>query len=155
MDESATGSQVDAFEIEIAVRTYELDMLGHVNNAVYLNWLEQGRLSAMERCGYSVRSLARDWLTNIVRAEVDFRSPTLYGDRLIVTTALARVGRTSFSLASEILRLPEREIVAEALAVLVWLDGDGRPTPLPADFEARWKASLSGVCERKPPTERA
>lgn len=148
------GSAVNAFETEIATRSYELDMLGHVNNAVYLNWLEQGRLSALERCGYSVRSIAQEWLTNIVRAEVDFLRPTFYGDRLVVTTALERMGRTSFTLASEFLRLPGREIVAKARAVLVWLNQDGRPTPLPADFESRWQAGLRrGAGQRSRPEE--
>lgn len=134
---------MDAYEIEVAVRTYELDMLGHVNNAVYLNWLEQGRLSAMEGAGYAVRTLSQDWLTNIVRAEVDFRRPVHYGDAVIVTTGLERVGTSSFTLASEILRLPDREVVAEAKAVLVWLDETGRPKPLPEDFSERWSAGLA------------
>ena len=133
-----------AFEIEVDVRTYELDMLGHVNNAVYLNWLEQGRLAAMERCGYPVRSLAQDWLTNIVRVEVDFQRPAFYGDELVVTTELESVGTTSFNLDSEILRMPDREVVASARAVLVWLDTNGRPAPLPDDFEARWGARVPG-----------
>ena len=143
-----------AFEIEVAVRTYELDMLGHVNNAVYLNWLEQGRLAAMEHCGYPVRSLAQKWLTNIVRVEVDFRRPAFYGDLLIVTTELESVGTTSFNLDSEILRLPDREVVATARAVLVWLDQDGRPAPLPGDFETRWGARIPCEEVREPATER-
>lgn len=141
------------FEIEVDVRTYELDMLGHVNNAVYLNWLEQGRLVAMERCGYPVRSLAQDWLTNIVRVEVDFLRPAFYGDRLAVATELESVGTTSFNLTSEILRMPNREVVATARAVLVWLDEGGRPTPLPADFEAHWAACARGRAAPESTTE--
>ncbi|MCG8466601.1 MAG: acyl-CoA thioesterase [Gemmatimonadetes bacterium] len=130
---------MSAFEIAVSVRTYELDMLGHVNNAVYLNWLEQGRLAAMEACGYAVRSLKQDWLTNIVRIEVDWRQATHYGDDLVVTTSLESVGTTSFRLRGDVLRLPDREIVATSLAVLVWLDDEGRPSPLPTDFETRWR----------------
>jgi len=129
---------VSVFETAISVRTYELDMLGHVNNAVYVNWLEQGRLAAMEACGYAVRSLSQDWLTNIVRIEVDFRRAAYYGDRLVVTTTLESVGRTSFTLWGEILRLPDREVVATARAVLVWLDVRGRPAPVPPELEGRW-----------------
>jgi len=130
---------VNVFETRFSVRTYELDMLGHVNNAVYLNWLEEARLAAMQSCGYQVRTLAQDWLTNIVRVEVDFRRPTLYGDELVVTTGLESVGRTSFTLSSEILRLPDREVVAACRAVLVWLDVDGRPAPVPPELEERWR----------------
>ena len=46
------------FRYVTPVRFRDVDMMGHVNNAVYLNWLEQGRLSAMEGAGYAVRSLS-------------------------------------------------------------------------------------------------
>lgn len=126
-----------AFEIDISVRSYELDMLGHVNNAVYLSWLEQARLSALEACGFTVRGLVDgSWLTNIVRAEIDFRKPVLYGDRLHVSTRLERVGRTSLTLGHEIRRgvgeADGGEVVSTATVVIVWLDAEGRPTPVPA-----------------------
>lgn len=130
---------MSVFETRISVRTYELDMLGHVNNAVYLNWLEEARLAAMQACGYEVRSLSQDWLTNIVRAEIDFRTPTFYGDEILVTTELEAVGRTSFTLQSEILKLPGRQVVATCRAVLVWLDLGGRPSPVPPELEGRWR----------------
>jgi len=140
---------VSVFETAISVRTYELDMLGHVNNAVYLNWLEQARLAAMEACGYPVRTLAQGWLTNIVRVEVDFRQAVFYGDELLVTTELESVGRTSFTLGGEILRLPEREVVASARSVLVWLDPRGRPTPVPPELARRWKQAGSPESDSK------
>ncbi len=133
---------VECYSTSITVRTYELDMLGHVNNAVYLNWLEQGRLAAVEEMGYKVRFLSREWLTNVVRVEIDYRRPAFYGDELEVRTALDAIGRTSVTLRSWIVRLPQEELVAEAVVVLVWLRHDGRPKPLPGDFEQEWRSNL-------------
>ena len=42
--------------VRFAVRQYELDALGHVNNAVYLNWAEQVAIEHVEALGFG-----RDW----------------------------------------------------------------------------------------------
>ena len=50
------------FEDTIRVRSYELDALGHVNHAVYLNYLEQARYDAMEAGGFPhTEVFAKGW----------------------------------------------------------------------------------------------
>ena len=41
---------VSSYEVE--VRSYELDVYNHVNNAVYLNWLEHGRSKLLQDKGF-------------------------------------------------------------------------------------------------------
>lgn len=120
------------FEHDIRVRSYELDFLGHVNNAVYLNWLEQARLAAFEEAGFGVATLLEgEWLTNVARIEIDYRRPTHFGERLRITSGVERIGRTSLTLRHGIRRLDDGELVSEARVVVVWLDGSGSPVPVP------------------------
>ncbi len=140
------------FITRVRVRSYELDMLGHVNNAVFLNWLEQARLEAFERIGWSLEALiARRWMTHVVRIEIDYRREVRFGDEVVVLTRVEGIGRTSLTLAHSLERAApgagarsgegraraedgsEPEVVAEARVVVVWLGQDGRPTPVPEE----------------------
>ncbi|MDX1396207.1 MAG: thioesterase family protein [Gemmatimonadota bacterium] len=132
------GSAIGPFDIEVTVRTYELDVLGHTNNAVYLNWAEQARLSAFGALGFGLDSvLAGDVMYVIARAEVDFRHPTHLGERLVIATRLEGVGTSSIRLWQPVVRCDDGELVCGVRAVIVWLGEDGRPARLPDDVRAR------------------
>lgn len=142
-------------ETAIEVRSYELDILGHVNNAVFLNWLEQARLAALEALGFGVQALIEGrWSSNVVRIEIDYRRPARFGDRLRVLTWLERLGNTSLALGHRIEREDEPEAgpVAEARVVVVWLDAEGRPTRVPDEVRSRL-AGLEGPEGREGPPD--
>lgn len=121
------------FTARFTVRSYELDMLGHVNNAVYLNYLEQARLQAFEFLGWPLQGLLDgSWMTTVARIEIDYRREARFGDRLVVVTEVDRVGRTSITLAHRIERESDpTSPVADARVVIVWLGPEGRPSPVP------------------------
>ena len=126
-------SSVEGFPVvvPIGVRFRDLDALGHVNNAVYLTYLEVARVAYFSR-------LQRDWLEKghfiLARAEVDFLRPVLLGDPVEVGVRVARLGRSSFDM--EYLVRAAGEEAARGKTVQVWLEG-GRPTPLPPEVRAR------------------
>lgn len=124
---------VSTFELE--VRSYELDVYNHVNNAVYINWLEHGRSKLLQDKGLNYTSIIRQWGVQFmtVRTEIDYRRPLHLGDRVRVTTQVERVGTSSVTLAQKV--LCEDEPAAEAKVVIVYTDiQSGRPTPVPEDF---------------------
>jgi len=97
------------------VRFRDLDSVGHVNNAVYLTYLEQARIAFLSRAG------GEDPLGMVVaRIEIDFRSPARFGETIDVSVTPGRVGNTSFTLHHE-LRAGDR-LIAEASTVLVAYD---------------------------------
>jgi acyl-CoA thioester hydrolase len=100
------------------VRFRDCDAFGHVNNAVYLTYLEQARMSFLERLGLGT-SVA-DLTIILARAEIDFRSQVSLGDEVEIGVRTARLGTKSFTLAYE-LRV-EGRVVAEASTVLVGYD---------------------------------
>jgi YbgC/YbaW family acyl-CoA thioester hydrolase len=78
------------FETLIRVRFHEVDGLGHVNNAAYLNYLEQAAIDHAAFVGLNMERL-RAWGGVFVarRHEIDFLRPAYAGDTLQILTWLA------------------------------------------------------------------
>jgi acyl-CoA thioester hydrolase len=114
------------------VRFRDCDSLGHVNNAVYLTYLEEARVDLRNEFGF-------DWTQMILaRCEIDFRDQVSVGEVVEVTVWPTRVGNKSFDLAYE-LKVGDR-LVAEAKTVLVAFDYErGESVPLRDD----WRKLLS------------
>ncbi|MDA0311417.1 MAG: acyl-CoA thioesterase [Gemmatimonadetes bacterium] len=90
-------------ETPIHVRSSELDAFGHVNHAVFLNYLEHGRFEALDQAGFSWSVLdERGWRIYVVRIEVDYLGEAKRGDSLIVRTWADSFRRTSMVLSQEI-----------------------------------------------------
>lgn len=128
---------VSHFQLE--VRSYELDIYDHVNNAVYINWLEHGRSKLLQDKGFNYTNIEQVWGVRFmtVRTEIDYRVPLYLGDRVVVSTQLHKVGNTSATLLQEITRSSDKGDVVSASArvVIVFTDaGSHKPVPVPAEF---------------------
>lgn len=124
---------------QLEVRFRDCDPLGHVNNAVYLTYLEQARFAHWRDVwGFDLEGLPDDAPGVILaRAEVDYRRPARYGDRLEVRISLDRIGRSSFTYIYEVVD-QNGATVAEAKTVQVMYDyAAGRPVPLSDEMKAR------------------
>ena len=106
------------------VRFNDLDAFGHVNNAVYLTYLEEARIAFLEHLGL-VRELA-DMAMILARAEIDFRSPARAGDELDIAVRATRLGTKSFELGYEV--ASGGRLLAEARSVQVGYDYARRET---------------------------
>jgi len=100
--------------LPIHIRFRDCDPLGHVNNAVYLTYLETARFALWKAQGVDGVILAR--------AEVDFRSQARQGDTLEVRARLEGFGRSSFRYEYEIVDVPSGRIVVTAKTVQVHFD---------------------------------
>ena len=122
------------FEHEIEVRFRDCDAFGHVNNAVYLTYLEEALTEWLEPV------LGVDWVT--ARVEIDFRRELRgSGGEVTVRMRVERVGTSSIASLAEIVG-PEAEVAAEARAVVVsWDPETRRPRPL----SDRQRAVLAGL----------
>ena len=123
------------FEHELEVRFRDCDSFGHVNNAVYLTYLEQARFAYWQRLSGqfgTVRNII------LARVECDYRKPAVAGDRLVVRLRVTTIGNSSFTLEYEIVNAKTRELVAQARSVQVTYDYvAGRSVPIPDDMRAR------------------
>ena len=119
-------------QLHITVRSTELDSLGHVNNAKYLEYLEWGRFEWLSDSGVPLDLLGTSGVgTAIVNVNVNFRSEARLGDELRVDTRLVRVGNSSFQLAQEIFGAGERPVCDGVVTLAVFNTRTRRSTPVP------------------------
>ena len=126
-------------EKRIEIRWRDLDAYNHVNNAVYLTYLEEARDEWLER---ALGSDDAAWGYVLARVAIDFRRELRQDDdEVVASCALARLGNSSVTTREE-LRTRDGELAAEAEAVLVARDpGSGQTRPLSDDE----RAALAGA----------
>ncbi len=117
------------------VRFADIDVMGHVNNAVFLTYLEEARFAFLRHLDL-VEAVDEPGII-LARAEIDFRAPAA-GDEVSVGVRASRLGTKSFDLEYEV-RADERTL-AEARTVQVAYDYDQRRT---IALPARWRERLA------------
>ena len=114
------------FTLEIAVRDYELDSEGIVNNAVYLHYLEHTRHAFVNQEGIPFGSLTSDGLVPVVRRmEIDYFAPLRTGDVMLSRLWIERMG-PRFIFYQDIFKREGGEPVVSAVVTIVCMDKDGR-----------------------------
>jgi acyl-CoA thioester hydrolase len=107
----------------------DLDVFGHVNNAVYLTYIENARIRYL-RDVLGIES-PEDLLVIVAKVHIDFLSRATLGETLDVGTRVSRIGTKSFDMDHEI-HGPEGRVVARARTTLVTFDYRGDSTmPVP------------------------
>ncbi len=118
-----------AFSYPIDVRFSDIDVLGHVNHAVFVSYMEHARFHWWQ--GFLKGKPFEEEGFLIARVEVDYRKSILLGDKVRVELRCDKTGTTSFTLAFKVLREPDSVVLAEALIVHVMLDfKTQRPKPI-------------------------
>jgi acyl-CoA thioester hydrolase len=129
-----------AVEVRIPIRWRDVDAYGHVNNAVFLNYLEEAR----DRL---VISLFGDgsWDFVIVRVAIDYRSELNQADgEAVVSCRVTGFGTSSVRTAEEV-RKTDGTLAAEAASVVVARDpGTGRSRPLTEEERGTLGAAVEG-----------
>jgi acyl-CoA thioester hydrolase len=106
----------------ITVRYRDLDPQGHVNNAVYLTYLEAARIGYYQQVG--IYHPDQTLLTGmvVVRNEIDYLAPIQLGQKVWVSLGVERLGTKSITFAFQIAAEPERELLSRGKSVMVAYD---------------------------------
>src|SRR5262245_35248125 len=108
-----------AYELTVQATLRDTDGMGHVNNAVYLNWLEEVRTRyVFERRGFT-RMEQLDFV--LAQTTMNFKAPTYLHENVIMKCAPTRVGNSSWAMAYEG-RTADGQVVVEATSVQVTYD---------------------------------
>jgi acyl-CoA thioester hydrolase len=130
-----------AFSQPIDVRFSDLDAMGHVNNAVFVSYLEHARFK-----WWAVMLAGRDFLEEgflIARVEMDYRKPIVLRDEVRVDVRVTQIGNSSFALGYKVIRTPDEVVLAEAHTVQVTMDFQTqRPRPIRPETLAWLKTQL-------------
>jgi acyl-CoA thioester hydrolase len=130
------------YSIEIEVSFRDLDALGHVNNAVYLTYLETALETARIKYLLDLLELKRLEALPVIMAEATcvYKSPAFFGERLTVGVGVTRFGGKSFDMAYRI-ESGDGRLVAIARTVQVMYDYDAAHTIAASEiFKAKVRA---------------
>jgi acyl-CoA thioester hydrolase len=120
-----------AFERTVDVRWRDTDALGHVNHAVFLTYLEEGRDA------FFIQALGSDPSYVVARIELDFRAEIRLTDKQVtVRLEVENLGTTSLT-TRETVTLRSGESAAEARVIVVRWDTDRHQPAAFTDAERR------------------
>jgi len=118
-------------EVRFHIYPTDCDMLGHLNHATMLNFLERARWALLEP-QIDVRHWARQPVYSVVRhVDIGYLAQSLPGEDLIVRSGLLAVKNTSYIVRQEVWKVGSEMKVAEANIVFVAIDQNGQPVRVP------------------------
>jgi acyl-CoA thioester hydrolase len=119
-------------------RFSDLDPLGHVNNVVFLDYLQEARIRAFLQINYTEFFEISQVM---VHQSIDFRRPIMYStEPLTIETWVSSVGNTSYRMQYRMLS-ETGELAAEAESVMVCFDKD-KAVPIPDTLRSALQSIL-------------
>ncbi|QCT20143.1 YbgC/FadM family acyl-CoA thioesterase [Jejubacter calystegiae] len=120
--ETVPHASGDIPQTRIKVRGYHLDVYQHVNNARYLEFLEEARWEVLETQSGFRWMVEQGLAFVVVNININYRRPALLGDRLTVTSRMQTLNGKSGVLSQVITRDSESDVVADALITFACVD---------------------------------
>ena len=107
---------------EIKVRGYHIDVYGHVNNARYLEFMEEARWVVLEKYVDLKRMQAKGIIFVVVNININYRKPSSMGDTLELYLHLKRIGNKSAVFYQEVREKATGRVVSDAEVTFVFAD---------------------------------
>lgn len=136
--------------IELTVSPADIDDLGHVNNAVYLQYMESVARAHADHVGASLDVMRALGAVPVARKHtIVYHRPALVGERLRVTTEIVSARGVRATRHNEVRRAETGELLAEADSDWVWVDpARGRPKAIPRELAAAFGTDAPQFTER-------
>lgn len=106
-------------EIEIKVRGYHLDIYAHVNNARYVEFLEEARWALFDDSEVGKDMISRGFAFTVVNINVSYLSEARVNDLLSIVTDMKKIGNKSITLSQRIFRKTDMKQVVDAEVTFV------------------------------------
>ena len=145
---------VATFEMIVSVLPGDIDEQNHVNNTVYLRWIQDVATAHWKTLASAESQAAIGWI--VLRHEIDYKMPASLGDEILLRTWVGKASRLKFERFTEIRRksggdidppqdgfaLANNQVLAQARTVWVPIDvRTGKPARVSADVRARFSTS--------------
>ena len=119
---------------ELTTRSYECDSYGHINNAVYLNYLEFARIRFLDALPVSYEELRSRGIGFVVtRVCIDYRSQVESGQNLRIETSPVQKQKARVVFRQSVFR--DAELVAEAEVTWACINEQGVPIRIPPELD--------------------
>ena len=134
------------FVKHITVDFGDVDMMGHVNNARYFTYLESARTEFI--FSHVFRSKPQKMGMIIAHAELDYKSPSQWRDKLEIRLRTSSVGKSSWTYEYEIVNEESGQVVATGNTVQVTFDYENQkviaiPKPFKQELLEQFELSKS------------
>lgn len=127
----------ERFEMPIVVTLADIDVLGHVNNTVYLRWVQDVAIAHWISAATPTQQKAAAWV--VVRHEIDYTTSAKMGDEITLRTWVGTTVKNYFERFTEVLRTKDRKVLARARTMWCPIDQKtGRPIRVSDDIRERF-----------------
>ena len=116
----AFRTQIMAQAIKIKVRGFHLDVFSHVNNARYLEFLEEARWAIYEKAIGEMYQ--KGYTFGIVNININYRKPAFLSQELLIDAQVSKIGEKSFTISQKITLANDGSLVADADVICVIID---------------------------------
>lgn len=123
--------------VPIQMRFNDVDQMGHVNNAVIMEYFDLGKSAYFKAAGVPVTPEEGNFTVMIVHYEVDFVGQIRYGDELQVRSKTVRFGNKSFNLLQQVVD-KDGEVKVECRIVMAGYDrAAGQSAVIPEEIKQK------------------
>jgi acyl-CoA thioester hydrolase len=121
----------------VPVSPADIDEQNHVNNTVYLRWIQDVATAHWKSLASAEAQAAIAWV--VLRHEIDYRSPASLGDEILLRTWVGKASRLKFERFTEILRKIDNRLLAQARTLWVPVNvRTGKPTRVSAELRRQF-----------------
>jgi acyl-CoA thioester hydrolase len=125
------------FEMAVSVLPADIDEQNHVNNTVYLRWVQDVATAHWKSLAGAEAQTAIGWV--VLRHEIDYRSPASLEDEILLRTWVGKASRLKFERFTEIHRKIDNRLLAQGRTLWVPIDvRTGKPTRVSSDVRTRF-----------------
>jgi len=131
----ASESPIPPFELPLTIQSSDIDELGHVNNVVYLAWVQDVAIAHWNFLTTPEQRAHHVWVA--LRHEIDYLAEAVPGDAVLARTWTGMARGLRYPRHTEIIRSGDGKVLARAVTQWCPLDrASGRPSRLPAEIDA-------------------
>jgi acyl-CoA thioester hydrolase len=125
------------FELIVSVVTTDIDEQNHVNNTVYLRWVQDVATAHWRALASIEAQSAIGWV--VLRHEIDYKAPANLGDEVILRTWVGKASRLTFERLTEIRRKSDGQVLSKARTLWCPVNAQtGRPSRVPAEVRKKF-----------------
>jgi acyl-CoA thioester hydrolase len=128
------------FEMAVSVLPSDIDEQNHVNNTVYLRWVQEVATAHWQAVATPEAQKTIGWV--VLRHEIDYRTPAALGNKIILRTWVGKATRLTFERFTEILRSTDRQLFSNARTLWCPINAHtGRPVRVPPEVREQFSIS--------------
>ena len=125
------------FEINVSVLPGDIDEQNHVNNTVYLRWVQEVATAHWQAIASSEAQEGIGWV--VLRHEIDYKTPACPGDVVVLRTWVGKATRLTFERFTEILRSSDGQLLSTARTLWCPVHAQtGRPVRVSAEVREQF-----------------